>query len=872
MKKQATESYSTEKLFIKSTTCNLTDLTLTVVGDLVVAGLDSSTREAIYDGIEDIFIGGVNEGITVEHEASFSSIVASNQADDILKEDTKYNIMVEAPNGKLYGIPRAKIPFIELDPKTGDYTFKDYGITDVGGYIAGQVTQNGKIFCVEQLGNRVLVVDTNDDTSYFLDIPDSLPTMSLMFNGNATIAQDGNIYYTPFNYNKIMIINPETDEIILTDYGQPEKFVGGGKWVGSVLTPDNKIYFTPFRSEEVMIVDVGNQTISFTNYGIDMTQRNKWIQGSYVDGKIYCVAFESPNFLIIDTENQTASLNDFGLEIISENNGIALWNSGIRGIDGKLYHAPVFAGNFLIIDSSDNTVETKNYGINLDALRSFGRGTIISDGRIFIPPLDYTSVAIIHTNPNNENYGGFYLEPPQLKKPCIDQFYDTDFRKINFVTDSFRLTFTGDLSGTAIINSTSSTTIDLSIDPNFFITSVSVGSNYPSKEDISKGVHILKAPNSPSNPVDNEGFITLSILTKEEIGVRGIQLGIGVNGSDLPSTNPYIRTTIDDMTNFSEWKGIGYVDDIESNEDFNPSIELTGDMVGNATMVGLTDATINVTIEDDSHLHTMDTVSVDDSIIFGYGLSAIVGGNNIGVDVSNGTTQNKVDFIMQFTNESIDFDSITDMPEGTIGTIFKNSYADNSINTVDDTPQSRATYSLTRRYIANNMEEVDEIISSFGINDAAKFVFNISNDKAYNTSNYPTGISLRLQDVVGVGYGMLVSDIYYQQMYFIDGNGEISRLTLGSVYGEEEANAAFKSRTVNVNISIGTQRIIDLKDYFNLSDYSTVQVYIKGIDTNTSTYFDARTITSYSIDPITGILTYKGTSDMTYQGIMSLVI
>lgn len=872
MKKQATESYSTEKLFIKSTTCNLTELTLTVVGDLIVAGLVSSTQDAIYDGIEDIFIGGVNTGITVEHVASFSSIVTTNEGDDLLKEDTKYNIMVEAPNGKLYGIPRAKIPFIELDPKTGDYIFKDYGIADVGGYIAGQVTQNGKIFCVEQLGNRVLVVDTNDDTAYFLDIPDSLPTMSLMFNGNATIAQDGNIYYTPFNYNKIMIINPETDEVTLTDYGQPEKFVGGAKWVGSVLTPDNKIYFTSFSSEEVMIVDVDNQTISFTNYGIDMSQRNKWIQGSYVDGKIYCVAFESPNFLIIDTENQTASLNDFGLEIISENNGIALWNSGIRGIDGKLYHAPVFAGNFLIIDPSDNTVETKNYGINLDALRSFGRGTIISDGRIFIPPLDYTSVAIIYTNPNNENYGNFYLEPPQLKRPCIDQFYNTDFRKINFITDSFDLTFTGDLTGTATVNNTSNTKIDLSINPEFFITRISTGQNYPTKQVISKGTHIIIAHDSPSNPVALEPFVTLSVLTDESIGIRGFQLGVGTGGTVFPDINPYIRTTIDGNGDFTEWKALGYADNTDSNDNYNPRITFEQDMEGNTILTGLTDATITVTVNDDSHNHTLGTVSIDQDVIYSGGVDTIVGGDNSGLDVSLGSAQNTIDFEMQFTNEGIDFDSITDKPEGSVGTIYKNSYSDNSINIYDGTASSRTTYSLTRRYIANNMEEVDEIINTFGINDSSKFIFNISNNRAYTTSNYPNGTSLKLTDVIGVGRGILVSDIFYNQIYFINAVGDISRLTLGDVYGEEEANLAFEARARHINILIGSENTIDLKDYFNLSDYSDVQIYIKGRNPDNNTFFDARTITNYYINPDTGILTYKGTSNTTYQGVMSLVI
>jgi hypothetical protein len=185
--------------------------------------------------------------------------------------------------------------------------------------------------------------------------------------------------------------------------------------------------------------------------------------------------------------------------------------------------------------------------------------------------------------------------------------------------------------------------------------------------------------------------------------------------------------------------------------------------------------------------------------------------------------------------------------------------------------------------VANNIDEVNEIIDSIAPSPSNDniLVYNISNSRAYSRNNLPNGISRTLHDVTnapsggafsGGGYGTLVYDFFYGKLYFTNGDRTVSRISLPSFYGLSEATEAFNRKIKHIAVSFGVEQTIDLTQYFTLSDYSDIEVYFKARNTSNNTFFDARTIVSYNIDSVNGILTYRGTSSVLYNGIISLVI
>ena len=132
-------------------------------------------------------------------------------------------------------------------------TYEEIPITfSTGNDIVGTVlAHNGKIYMIPYYGNRIRVLDTNDDSIY------SFSTTSGGGYIGGCYAPNGCIYAIPFSASKILKIDPDNDTS--TTFGS---FGGGSKWRGAAITADGIIYSFPHSAGAVLKVDTNNDTYS----------------------------------------------------------------------------------------------------------------------------------------------------------------------------------------------------------------------------------------------------------------------------------------------------------------------------------------------------------------------------------------------------------------------------------------------------------------------------------------------------------------------------------------------------------------------------------------------------------------------------------
>jgi hypothetical protein len=178
----------------------------------------------------------------------------SSVGDDLGQGWSKYRGTVVGNDDCLYGIPHSAKRIVKFDPTNPDTTStigeeaRRSFECDGNGVLGG----DGYIYAANYFG-QVLQIDTTSNNSYtwigVIRIYDGTGAGW----GDPIVGVDKCIYWPPFNANRVLKFDPETQQL--------PSLVGGdlgervSKWLGGALATDGVIYCIPYYSTRVLAID-----------------------------------------------------------------------------------------------------------------------------------------------------------------------------------------------------------------------------------------------------------------------------------------------------------------------------------------------------------------------------------------------------------------------------------------------------------------------------------------------------------------------------------------------------------------------------------------------------------------------------------------
>lgn len=258
-------------------------------------------------------------------------------------------------------------------------------------------------------------VETQDvvaaDTAYLLGLSNAYKSYSEFYDGYCTAlpATNGKIYCVPNDADYVLVVSPEADSVSAYSIditGLDLQGYEGNQWVDGVLAPNGKIYCVPGWSFDVLVIDTVLDSVSKITVPGDLSTLDDsyplWGGGVLApNGKIYCSPCNAEDMLVIDTENDTVSTSIFtGL-----GSGLNKWHGGVLASNGKIYFAPVYNTAFLIVDPEAESVD--RFGFNSQFVYStntwWHEGILAEDGKIyFFPGLSASSTDLLILDPETE--------------------------------------------------------------------------------------------------------------------------------------------------------------------------------------------------------------------------------------------------------------------------------------------------------------------------------------------------------------------------------------------------------------------------------------------------------------------------------------
>lgn len=233
-----------------------------------------------------------------------------------------------ASDDRIYCIPRNHPSVLAID--TGAFTveeigdFSEYALTSSKSddpdqpllWSGGVNGTNGKIYCVPDCADHILVIDPKDPnpltrTRFMAGaISDVMPGLPMNKWQGGVLARNGKIYCVPHSATAVLIIDPETDTWTIPTIG-PLSGLGDGpyKWYNGVLAPNGRIYCGPYSSSSILVIVPENDTAYTidTKSGADY----KWGTGALAaNGLIYYSPFNISSVLELDPATDT--LRPFG--------------------------------------------------------------------------------------------------------------------------------------------------------------------------------------------------------------------------------------------------------------------------------------------------------------------------------------------------------------------------------------------------------------------------------------------------------------------------------------------------------------------------------------------------------------------------------
>jgi streptogramin lyase len=192
--------------------------------------------------------------------ASTSVFSPVGSADDPYSDPTNWAGSVLAPNGKIYGVPSGSTSVLEIDPVLGiTSTFGSLSSSNYKWW-SGVLAPNGKIYCAPDAATTILKIDPIARTATTFG-----NTLSVISANEyiyfSILGSDGKIYYTLYDSNKILRLDPDTEQLsVYTTLGEYASFGS------AVLAPNGNIYTIP--------AGVGISTIRAKVVSIGTTQNH----------------------------------------------------------------------------------------------------------------------------------------------------------------------------------------------------------------------------------------------------------------------------------------------------------------------------------------------------------------------------------------------------------------------------------------------------------------------------------------------------------------------------------------------------------------------------------------------------------------------
>lgn len=201
--------------------------------------------------------------------------------------------MIAAPNGSLYCIPGRYNGCLKIDPSN------DTGaIIPVAAYneFYGGALVGTKIYCAPFSQDRVLVIDTADDSSYTIN---GVTTTTGDSNGRwgwfTRSSVNGKLYGAPRSESSILVVDPADDSLSYITAGVP---AGLRKYTGGIEDQNGYIWLIPRNAETLLVIDPRTDTVRTVGTlpaGVD-----KWNGGTRIGRYIYFFPRQGQKVLRVD--------------------------------------------------------------------------------------------------------------------------------------------------------------------------------------------------------------------------------------------------------------------------------------------------------------------------------------------------------------------------------------------------------------------------------------------------------------------------------------------------------------------------------------------------------------------------------------------
>lgn len=198
-----------------------------------------------------------------------------------------------------------------------------------GAYRSGTLHPNGNVYlppCTKAT-NNILEIDLLNATATEIATGQTFSGAVRFFSG--ALGSDGKIYCPPFNYDKVLIMDPPNASYTVQNWGLT---LTGGNYTAAIAAGD-KIY--AMGDNDVLIIDVAANTAIQTNYGIMPTASvNRHVSGvrSIKDGCVYFGPYANVHLFRIDPVANTATSFNFSPAFPTQaTQGMA------NGKDGNIY-------------------------------------------------------------------------------------------------------------------------------------------------------------------------------------------------------------------------------------------------------------------------------------------------------------------------------------------------------------------------------------------------------------------------------------------------------------------------------------------------------------------------------------------------------
>jgi streptogramin lyase len=207
--------------------------------------------------------------------ASTSVFSPVGSANDPYADPTNWAGSVLAPNGKIYGVPSGSASVLEIDSVSG--IVSTFGSLSSSNYKwwNGVLAPNGKIYCAPNAATTILKIDPIARTATTFG-----NTLSVISANEyiyfSILGSDGKIYYTLYNSNKILRLDPDTEQLSI--HNTLNEYASFGS---AVMAPNGNIYTIP--------AGTGISTVRAKVVSIGTTQNYapaNWMLSSYTNKSI----------------------------------------------------------------------------------------------------------------------------------------------------------------------------------------------------------------------------------------------------------------------------------------------------------------------------------------------------------------------------------------------------------------------------------------------------------------------------------------------------------------------------------------------------------------------------------------------------------